>query len=140
MIKTIGVRNLLHCICNIMPFVAAVAFVIYQKVHLLLGDIAVIATEGDEWCLGGQNYTTVISSTKIHTQKETRAGDQKPKINLEWRYNMITLHFSCRIDGLQYSRLSSSSALRVGWLMTINYAMHSLVVQHTKCIEKPVWD
>ena len=71
-----------------------------QKVHLLLGDIAVIATEGDEWCLGGQNYTTVIFSTKIHTQKETRAGDQKPKINLEWHYNVITLHFSCRIDGL----------------------------------------
>ena len=65
-----------------MPFVAAVAFVIYQKVHLLLSDIAVIATEGDEWCLRGQNYTTVISSTKIHTQKEMRVGDQKPKINL----------------------------------------------------------
>ena len=31
-----------------MPFVAAVAFV---NVHLLLDDIAVIAAEGDEWCL-----------------------------------------------------------------------------------------
>ena len=56
MIKTIGLhtlRNLNHCIYNIMPFVAAVAFVIYQKVHLLLDDVAVVATEGDERCLGG---------------------------------------------------------------------------------------
>ena len=36
-----------------MLFVAAVAFVMYQKVHLLLNDIAVVATEGDERCLGG---------------------------------------------------------------------------------------
>ena len=62
-----------------MPFVAAVAFVIYQKVHLLLDDIAVVATEGDERCLGGlqmhrtsfcfseafQNYATVIFSMEI---------------------------------------------------------------------------
>ena len=39
-IKTIGLQNLRHCICNIMPFVAAVTFVMYQKVHLLLNDIA----------------------------------------------------------------------------------------------------
>ena len=48
MIKTIGLRNLHHCICNIMSFVAAVTFVVYQKVHLLLNDIAVVAVEGDE--------------------------------------------------------------------------------------------
>ena len=36
-----------------MHFVATVAFVMYQKVHLLLDDAMVIATEGDEWCLGG---------------------------------------------------------------------------------------
>ena len=37
-----------------MPFVAAVAFVLmYQKVHLLLDDIAVVAMESDERCLGG---------------------------------------------------------------------------------------
>ena len=35
---------------NIMPFVAAVGFVMYQKVHLLLNDIAVVAGEGDERC------------------------------------------------------------------------------------------
>ena len=37
-IKTIGLRYLRHLIRNIMPFVAAVAFVMYQKVHLLLND------------------------------------------------------------------------------------------------------
>ena len=36
-----------------MPFVAAVAFVMYQKVRLLLNDIAVVAAEGDERCLEG---------------------------------------------------------------------------------------
>ena len=36
-----------------MPFVAAVAFVMYQKVRLLLDDIAVVAEEGEERCLGG---------------------------------------------------------------------------------------
>ena len=49
----------------------------YQKVYLLLDDIAVVAAEGDERCLGVhecielsfafQNYTIVIYSTKIHT-------------------------------------------------------------------------
>ena len=34
------------------PFVATVAFVMY-KFHLLLDDIAVVAAEGDERCLGG---------------------------------------------------------------------------------------
>ena len=48
----------------------------YQKVHLLLDDIVIVATEGDERCLGVrecielrsafQNHTTVISSTEIH--------------------------------------------------------------------------
>ena len=60
-----------------MLFVAAVTFVMYQKVHLLLNDIVVVATEGVEWfwevheCTElhsvFQNYTTVISSTEIHT-------------------------------------------------------------------------
>ena len=38
---------------NVMPFVATVGFVMYQKVHLLLDDIEVVAGEGDERCLGG---------------------------------------------------------------------------------------
>ena len=87
-----------------MPFVATVAFIVYQKVHLLLDDITVVATEGDERCLGGlrmhktlstfQNHTTVISSTEIHTNNcivlineswnQTQAEDQKLKIILEW--------------------------------------------------------
>ena len=37
-IKTIGLRNLRHLIRNIMSFVVAVAFVMYQKVHLLFDD------------------------------------------------------------------------------------------------------
>ena len=61
-----------------MPFVAAVAFVMYQKVFLLLDDITIVGTEGDERCFGRsvklcielcsafQNYTTVIFSTEIH--------------------------------------------------------------------------
>ena len=36
-----------------MPFVAAVTFVMYQTVHLLLNDISVAAAEGDERSLGG---------------------------------------------------------------------------------------
>ena len=36
-----------------MPFVATVTFVMYQKVCLLLNDIAVVAVEGDERCFGG---------------------------------------------------------------------------------------
>ena len=72
----------------------------YQKVHLLVDDIAVVAAEGDERCLGGPRihrtpfrfselYTTVIFSTEItHTlnHEKTDAGwgeDQKLKINLE---------------------------------------------------------
>ena len=84
-----------------MPFVAAVAFVIYQKVHLLLDDIAVVATEGDERCLGGlQMHRTLFcfselrnshflygSNCVVHHEimkKEAQAEDQKLKINLEW--------------------------------------------------------
>ena len=58
-----------------MPFVAAVAFIMYQKVHLLLYDIAVVAArvmkgvwevrECTEFCSSFQNYTTVISSQKF---------------------------------------------------------------------------
>ena len=36
-----------------MLFVTAVAFVMYQKVHLLLDDIVLVIVEGDERCLGG---------------------------------------------------------------------------------------
>jgi len=56
--------------------VAAVAFEMYQKDHLLFDDIAVLVAEGDEKCLGGPRmhrtpfqfselYTTVISSMEI---------------------------------------------------------------------------
>ena len=59
---------------------------------MLLDDIAVIAAEGDEWCLGGprnyiklcsafqKNYTTIISSTEIRACKLNREK-QKLKIN-----------------------------------------------------------
>ena len=36
-----ALQNLSLCICNNVPFVATVAFVMYQKVHLLLDDITV---------------------------------------------------------------------------------------------------
>ena len=56
-IKTIGLPHYYEIFdiaySNIMPFVTKVAFVMYQKVHLLLDDIAVVAVEGDERCLGG---------------------------------------------------------------------------------------
>ena len=42
-IKTIGLRNLQYCT---MPFVAAVAFVNYQNIHLLLNDYAVSSRGG----------------------------------------------------------------------------------------------
>ena len=85
-----------------MLFVAAVTFAMYQKVHLLLDDIVVVAVEGAERCLWGpqihrtsfcfQNYTTVISSTEIHAnkcavlinwimKKQMQTEDQKLKIN-----------------------------------------------------------
>ena len=59
-----------------MPFVAAVAVVMYQKVHLLLVDITVVVTEGDERCMEGPQmhrtpfhfaelHYSVISSTEI---------------------------------------------------------------------------
>ena len=51
----------------IVPFVAAVAFVMYQKVHLLLDDIAVVAAEGDERCLGGpQMHRTLFRFSEVH--------------------------------------------------------------------------
>ena len=50
-----------------MPFVAAIAFVMYQKVHLLLDDITVVVAEGDERCLGGlQMYRTSFRFSEIH--------------------------------------------------------------------------
>ena len=56
-----------------MSFVAAVTFVMYHKVHLLLDDIVVVAAESDEWCLRSPQMhrtlfhflATVIFSTKI---------------------------------------------------------------------------
>ena len=55
-IKTIGlplyeISDIAYC--NIIPFVTTVAFMMYQKVHLLLDDIVIVTTEGDERCLGG---------------------------------------------------------------------------------------
>ena len=85
-----------------MTFVAAGAFVMYQKVHLLLDEIAVVATEGDEKCLGGlRMYRTLFHFSELHNshflhgsncvvlincvmKKQTRVKDQKLKINLEW--------------------------------------------------------
>ena len=50
-----------------MPFVAAIAFVMYQKVHMLLDDITVVVAEGDERCLGGlQMYRTLFRFSEIH--------------------------------------------------------------------------
>ena len=50
-----------------MPFVAAVAFVMYQKVHLLLDNIAVVAAEGDERCLGGPRmHRTPFRFSELH--------------------------------------------------------------------------
>ena len=50
-----------------MPFVAAVAFVMDQKVHLPLDDIAVVAPEGDERCLGGlQMHRTSFHFSELH--------------------------------------------------------------------------
>ena len=64
-----------------MLFVATVTIVVYQKVHLLLEDISVVATEDTERCLGDpwmhrtlshvQNYTTVISSTEIQANNSS---------------------------------------------------------------------
>ena len=48
------------------PFVATVAFVMY-KFHLLLDDIAVVAAEGDERCLGGPRmHKTLVLLSKLH--------------------------------------------------------------------------
>ena len=43
-----------------MLFAAAVAFIMYQKVHLLLYDFAVVAAEGDERCLGGPRMQRIL--------------------------------------------------------------------------------
>ena len=51
----------------IMPFVAAVTFVMYQKIHLLLDDIAIVAAEGDERCLGGpRTHRTWFCFSELH--------------------------------------------------------------------------
>ena len=63
-IKNIGLRNLPHCIGNIMPSVATVTFVMYQNVHLLLNDIVVIA---DELCLEGtQMHRSPFCFSELH--------------------------------------------------------------------------
>ena len=50
-----------------MPFVAAVAFLMYQKVRLLLDDIAVVAAEGDERYLEGpQMHRTLFRFSEVH--------------------------------------------------------------------------
>ena len=50
-----------------MPFVAAVTFIIDQKVHLLLDDIVVVAAEGDERCLGGpQTHRIPFCYSDLH--------------------------------------------------------------------------
>jgi len=50
-----------------MTFVAAVAFVMYHKVHLLLDDIAVVAAEDDERCFGGlQIHRTPFRFSQLH--------------------------------------------------------------------------
>ena len=85
-----------------MPFVAIVAFIVYQKVHLLLDDITVVATEGDERCLGGPRmprtqfrFLELHNSHFLHRnnyavlknrimKKQTSGEDQKLKISLEW--------------------------------------------------------
>ena len=70
----------------------------YQQVHLLLDDIAVVAAEGDE--RGPRMHRTPFRFSELHNshflhgsncvvlinwimKKETRAEDQKLKINLE---------------------------------------------------------
>ena len=90
-----------------MPFVAAVAFLMYQKVCLLLDDIAVVAAEGDERYLEGPwMYRTSFHFSELHNshflhrsncvvvinwimKKQTRAEDQKLKINLEWPFPVV---------------------------------------------------
>ena len=72
------------CFCNV------------SEIHLLLDDIAVIAVESDEWCMGGPRmYRTLFrfsqqsrkfasSPHKLNYVKQSWVGDQKLKINLEW--------------------------------------------------------
>ena len=92
-----------------MAFVAAVAFVMYQKVHLLLDDTLEVAAEGDERYLRGPQmhrqmhrtpfrFIELRNSHFLHEnsrnncivlinwimKNQTRAEDQKLKINLEW--------------------------------------------------------
>ena len=39
----------------------------YQKVHLLLDDIVIVAAEGDERCLGVRKCTELRSASQSHT-------------------------------------------------------------------------
>ena len=87
-----------------MPFVAAVTFVMYQKVHLLLDDITVIAAEGDERCLRGPRmHRTLFHFSELHNshflhgnllcsphklnqkkRTDTGGGPETKDYNLEW--------------------------------------------------------
>jgi len=62
-----------------MHFVAAVAFVIYRKVHLLLGDIAVVAAEGDERCLGvcESIYRSLLCFSELHNNHLLHGNSRK---------------------------------------------------------------
>ena len=61
-----------------MPFVATVAFIVYQKVHLLLDDITVVATEGDERCLGGsQMHKTLFYFSEPHNSHFLHGNSHK---------------------------------------------------------------
>ena len=63
---------------NIMLFVAAVTFVMYQKVHLLLNDIAVVAAEGDECCLGGPRmHRTPFGFSELHNSHFLHGNSHK---------------------------------------------------------------
>ena len=78
--KTIGLRNLCHCICNTMPFI--VTFVMYQKVLLLPNDIVVVAAKGNEWEVRTTQRSFppqkfMRSPYEGSHEQQTRAGDQK---------------------------------------------------------------
>ena len=91
----------------------AVAFVMHQKVHLLLDDITVVAAECDERCLGGPRmprtqfrFSELHNSHFLHRnncvvlknrimKKQTWAEDQKLKISLEWpKQKRVTRYLS----------------------------------------------
>ena len=65
-----------------MPFVAAVAFLMYQKVCLLLDDIAVVAAEGDERYLEGpQMHRTLFRFSEVHNSHFLHRSNWEVLIN-----------------------------------------------------------